>query len=240
MKIFLVLLSIITLYPIVGLPQVPGVYALNETLDKNTDCYIYLFPSGLYEIRVEEHLPYKWISEIEISYGSYTLKNGEIEFSDKYNGFKMLFGYRDNYMIAKKTFKWMLNKKFVKATKYHITGDAIFTLEKIESLNQERIKFQRLHKQKTPFESGVYGNSQGFSYNLRSDNIYKITYKKIVLSEGIWYRIGNELVLKDNTLKHFFYILIDRKNLVSKFLAGIPGTEEDGLLFKNFKEQRSP
>ncbi|MDR1602477.1 MAG: hypothetical protein LBS42_08625, partial [Tannerella sp.] len=77
-----------------------------------------------------------------------------------------------------------------------------------------------------PLRKGIY-RSEGFGdarncyrLNIREENNYSLHYKDILLPEGKWQRDKNVLALYDVHLQHSFYLLIDEKGLVSKYLPG--------------------
>lgn len=226
MKALLILISI-SMYSNVILSQVSGVFSLSE-VEKNIDCNIYLYHNGVYEILIEEQETDDILLKVLVSYGNYTLSNGNITLSDNYNGYKMVFGYQDDFIVAKKIFKWLVNRKFIKSD-FQIWDKPGFTKNKIRSLNHDRLNFKQVHKDVYPLDFGVYESKQGFRLNIQQNNKYKFEYKGISLSEGVWNRKENELVLLDATLKYSFYVLIDEKVLISKFL---PGDYKGYLLFK--------
>ena len=193
-----------------------GVFSIHE-IEKNIDCDIYFYQSGVYELMLSEFLSDDVLLSILISYGHYTIRDGDFELIDNYNGHKMLFTCHSDYIIAKKIYPAMLNKKFVKSN-FKIWDKPSYTKMKIMPLNQERLKHKQEEKEENPLPYGIFKSEWGFGLNLQSNYKYTLEYKKIILSKGTWNRVGNELRLQDSVLNHSFYIMIGKNVLLSKFL----------------------
>lgn len=188
-----------------------------EEIEKDIDCDIYFYQSGVYEVILSEYATDDILYSILLSYGNYKIRSGDIELTDKYNGHKMLFTKNNTFNITAKIFyTGMLNRKFVKNT-FNIWDKPSYTRMEIMPLNQERIKHKHKKKEENPLLYGIFKSEWGLSLNLQSNSKYILEYKKIILSKGIWNRDGNELRLQDFVLKHPFYIIITKNKLISRF-----------------------
>lgn len=188
-----------------------------EEIEKDIDCDIYFHQSGVYEVILHEYATDDILYSILLSYGNYKIRSGDIELTDKYNGQKMLFTKNNTFSITPKIFfPGMLDKKFVKST-FEIYDKPAYTKRKIIPLNQERLKYKLKEKVENPLTYGIFKSEWGLSLSIQSNSNYILEYKKIMLSKGIWNRDGNELRLQDSVLKHPFYILIAKNELISRF-----------------------
>lgn len=216
MKIILLLICF-TIFSNISFSQISAIFSLEE-IGEDIDCDIYFYQSGLYEVILREYATDDILYSIVLSYGNYTIKSGNIELTDKYNGQKMLFIHNDDFNITAKVFyPGMLNKKFVKST-FEIYDKPAYTKRKIMLLNQERHKHNLKEKVKNPLSYGIYKSAWGLGLNLQSNSKYTLEYKGIILSKGTWNREENELLIKDSILNHSFYILIGKNKLIGRFL----------------------
>jgi len=215
-KIFLIIFIIIFTSNFI-LAQLSGGYTLyNLGDDKSIKCNVSLYKDGTYEITLDENTAEDIVESILISIGTYLYKNGEITLIDNYHGYKMIFIDQKCCILAKKSFQWMQNKKFIKTNSDFIKS--IYFKIKFKPLKQERADFKKLYKEKFNLNYGVYENEVGFSINFLSDNKYKFEYRKIILSEGTFKKNENELVLFDTALNYPFYVFIKKNVLISKLL----------------------
>jgi hypothetical protein len=68
------------------------------------------------------------------------------------------------------------------------------------------------------FDIGRYTHNQnGICLNLTNENNYSLIFHGINISEGLWLKNGNEIVLFDKNLKHPFFAFIVEKGLILKF-----------------------
>ena len=207
--------------------QVLGVYSF-DTPDKIIDCNIYFFKSGNYYIEVNENITSDMNESLVFSYGTFVVNGSVVKLLDKVNNYTMELILDNKELVVKKSFNWLLSKHFTFSGSIS-NSEPKFITSKFDTLETqlERKNYKRLNKNLFSFDLGTYKNKQGFCLNIQQNNSYKLVFKNIILSEGQWFREGNELSLFDITLKHSFYLLIDNQKLISKFLPG----EYKGSLF---------
>jgi hypothetical protein len=213
------LISILILFSNTVLSQISGVYSLNNADAKDIICDVYLYQTGVYEIILEEKETDDLIFNLLMSYGNYKLHNNELVLYDDFNGFKMYFKFDKDFIIPKKTFHFLSDNKLIKSS-FQIWDKPSFTKAAFETLSQTKTEFNRSNKVENLLNCGIYVNEQGFSLYILQNKEYKLEFKNIILSKGMWSRDRNELVLFDITLKHKFFILIGEKVLISKLFPG--------------------
>jgi hypothetical protein len=212
-------LSIMLYSSLVSFGQISSVYSLDNISGGSSDCCIYFYKNGVYEIFIEEQETDDLISVLIISYGNYTYENRHLILYDLYNGYQMRFIYRDSYIVSIRAFKCLLNKKFLK-NNFQIWDDPDSTYNFAKNVKQKREEFKQMHKVEYTFKTGIYEADNGFTLTIKSENQYLFCYNGIILSEGKWDRDGNELVLADSDLQYTFYILIEKEFLKCLILPG--------------------
>ena len=186
-------------------------------IEKNIDIDIDLYKNGVYEISTSEYLTDDILGGCFFSYGNYTLKNEILILSDEYNGLKMQFEYHTNFIFSKQTFKCMSNKK-IYTDGFELYNSPGSSYNEIKPLELDRLENMQLNKNEYSLFPGIYENKDDFCLTIQSNKKYNFKYKKLIISEGVWDRKGNELNLFDEILNHTFYVIIKDKVLVSKIL----------------------
>jgi len=209
--------------------QLTGIYTLNESVG-GTECNIYFYESDSYYIELSENVTSDIIESFVLSYGCYSSKKNEVIMTDKVHGYKMQLTPNKNQLKVKHAFNWLVNKEFSFYDNiYNNEPTFISSKTNASTARHERMNYENENKALFPLNMGVYETEQGFSLVLDSNNKYKLGIKNTIISEGTWNRERNELILFDTTLKHSFYALIGKDNLISKFL---PGDDKGCRLYK--------
>jgi len=219
MKFIIFCLIFFACTSVTTLSQLSAVYSLDNVSGNSTDCCIYLYKNGVYEIVLEEQETVDLISNSQISYGNYTCENKQINLFDLYNGYQMRFILRDDYIVSIRSFKWLLNRKFLKRD-FQIYDDPDSTYLKEKKVEQRRKEFKQICNVEYPMKMGIYKTIYGFTLNIKCDRQYVFEYHGIILSEGTWSRNGNELVLVDTVLQYSFFVFIEKEGLNCLILPG--------------------
>lgn len=220
MKIIALIISMIISTIGFAQSQISGVYSIDR-FDENVRCNIYFFKSGNYYIDLSETITSDIVESLVLSYGKFSLTNNEVTLIDSFHNYKMQLVVNNKTLIVKQAFGFLKNKRFVFYDSY--TGSEmkfISTYKDALTLQEQRNIYKRLRKTLIPLNFGVFEDDQGFKLNIQKNNMYKLEFKNILLSEGEWRRDNNVLELKDLHLKHSFYVLIYYKMLISKLLPG--------------------
>ena len=215
-KLLLAVGLIITLASNKALSQISRSFILPD-IEKNIDIDIDLYKSGVYEIGTSEYITDDMLGGCYISYGNYTLENENLILTDIYNGLKMQFEYHTNYIFSKQTFKCISNKK-IYSDGFELYNSPGSSYNEIKPLEEDRLENKQLNSNEYSLLPGIYKNNDDFCLTIQSNKKYIFKYKKMILSEGVWDRKGNELNLFDEILNHTFYVIIKDKVIVSKIL----------------------
>lgn len=186
----------------------------------NTDCNIYIYENGKYEFFLETQETDDIVFSHLLSIGKYTIKDNLIILYDSYNKYQQEFLFNNNYLVSKKTFQFLQNKKLEK-------NDLIKSLKPMfkdsdfEFLSNQIILFKIKNPLAYRLYFDTYQGYNGLKIQLRVDSTYKLTFKNIILSEGKFSRSGNVLKMFDSSLSHTFFMLIsNNKELICKFFPG--------------------
>ncbi len=200
--------------------QIIGTYSIRK-LNNNISCDIFFFKNGHYLLDLQESLSDDFIEGMIFSDGTFSQKNNKITLKDKVHGYKIMLLQNNNELQVINGFNWLLKKSFVFLNKSVYNEEKHVPKLDTSSIIQKRNDYNKSHKPNIPLVTGVYENVRSStSLNIQSNNKYKLLYKSIVLSEGIWTRKGNELALFDTAVKHTFYVLIDNNAIISCLLPG--------------------
>lgn len=200
------------------------------------DCNISLYPDGKYEIGLWEHEVEKindtayavysvtnWFKTL--STGSYKTSENLVTLTDKATGLGMLIDSSNQRIRVIKSFSF-LNGCTLNCLKGE-GGD-----EKIRNfpLTQKMLILERSAYNKStndvfaliPGDYSTYDKPGKPRYllSIDRDNKYQLFINTLKLSEGIYTRNKNILLLYDTTLKHVFHLLIYKNMLASKLIPG--------------------
>lgn len=199
-------------------------------------CNISLYPDGKYDIRL-------WENEVEkindtsyavysvtnwfkpLSYGSYKTSGNIVTLSDKATELQMLIDTSNQRFRIIKSFSF-LNGSTLNCLKGE-GGDEDF---RNSPLTQKMLILERSAYNKStndvialiPGDYSTYEKAGKPRYRLTidRDNKYQLFINTLKLSEGIYTRNKNVLLLYDTSLKHVFHLLIYKNLLVSKLIPG--------------------
>ena len=220
--------------------QLSGYYH-STTSNENVDCYLSLYINGNYsvELIVQETDDMAFCSAF--SQGVYSIKDNTIILNDANHGFVMqLQKSHPTRIITNRGFVFLKDMTFI----YDRGSDSAdmnfwrMTTNDINYISQkkEREVYQQLHKDLYPphlylgtYESenncqpnqrGEWEKGRGYELNIQENYQYTLYYNRILILQGTWKRVGNELALYDESLQHSFYLLIGQDGLISKYLPG--------------------
>ena len=233
MKLLLIIVMTVLFYCNVS-AQLIGTYYM-DLPNKIISCRLVFLKDGRYLLLLKEQVTNDQNEIMIFSDGRAIQKNNEITLIDRVLGYKMVMIKNNNLLKVINSFSWLKNKNFVFSD--GSGSDSESTLRMIErfsgSISSKRIEYKRTHKNIINFFPGVYEDVRSpTSLNVRSDKQYILTYKNIILSEGMWKRQGNEILLFDVATKFFFYMLIDDNALISCLL---PGEYAYRAFYKSYK-----
>lgn len=187
---------------------------------------LFLYNNSQYELLFSEVYTSDHIGFYGVSYGSYIINDHRIRMTDARYGYNMEFIDSSQYVFAIKGLKWLFNKKFEK-WRGHFRGIPFFQEEALKPLEETIRDF--LKEQKAPhpliiafYEYGATKISPGWILDIRSNHKYRLTFRNILISDGVWSRNPDEnvLVLLDATLNHSFHALIGENYIVVNLLSG--------------------
>lgn len=210
--------------------------------DKDVSYYIEFQKNGCYTLELGKNITNDIFNVTILSYGKFTSVNNIITLIDDAHGFKMkLKRLISDQIVFDKGFSFLKDKDFRFRYDSHDL-DCIDNNIDIKKQKQERDLYKQSHKilypiQYTTYESvdntfkdgkyGIYETDRAYKFEINKDYSYRLYYKKVLVSEGVWKRDKNELLLLDEYLKHTFYMLISKDGLISKYLPG----DYEGCLF---------
>jgi TonB family protein len=95
-------------------------------------------------------------------------------------------------------------------------------------IRQERENYKKSHPDQYKLYYSQYSNGD-YIIDIQKEYRYILRYRQLIISEGIWKKKGNELLLFDNSLQYMFTILIGKEGLIGKYL---PGNFNNLILYK--------
>jgi hypothetical protein len=187
-----------------------------------------------------------------LSFGNFIVKDkNTLLLSDNIHGFSMqlrimktkntdyLYDYSYNKekieLTTEKGFVFMTNRNFREIGPYQEKAIKPNLTPQIQQ--QERESYLQSNKDKQfSLYNAVYESSNGYQLNIKKDKKYVLYHNNLLISNGIWEKLGNELILHDSALQHSFYLLIADKKLISKYLpadfSGIPLQKQNRTTIK--------
>ncbi len=236
----IVILSVLLMLNFSAFSQVYGHFKYKrypplQISEYNLLFFISLYSNNEYTIEISEKVCETYCDKF-ISYGTFYQKNDTLILKDKIHNFIIYLLYKDNRVKVIKSFSWMKNLNYYffvsadyKPVNYKLKEPSINILKK-------NTIYQRNNKQNYIFKTGKYIAKSYWYVNalyLSPDNTYKIIFKDIILSEGIWKRNKNVIELWDTSIKHTFYLLTKKDGTLES--SYIPGDDE-GEIFYYHKE----
>lgn len=159
---------------------------------------------------------------IILSNGAFRIDSNKLFLKDDIENYTMVFYIENDRLVADKTFGFMKNVSFCYSnsvaeswvTERFKNAASYFTQTECETYNAEQTT-------QKPLKYGIYGDkydlmSNSFNYRINQDSTYAITYKRKIISEGMWQRENNVLILTDKDLQFPFYLLIGDGVLIKK------------------------
>ncbi len=226
-QIFIVLL-LYFLVAINGLSQIKGCYSYFIDRASHDECKLCLFNNGYYYLGKSDHVASDIVQVLVWSMGRYIVNNQNNIVLEDVTGFKMELNLIADKVMFVKSFKWLLDKKFVLNIEKLDSESSLIDLDfNINALKKEREDYNRVNKRIFKLKSKVYKNEYGYTFYIIPNSKYVLKYRGVILSEGVIKRNRNELILFDTSIKYNFYLLIGDGYLISKL---IPGDYRGGIL----------
>jgi TonB family protein len=198
--------------------QLNGLYSTD--LGNSLECEIAFYVNKKYEISVSEKISHDVTEECILSSGNYTVKRNQIILHDSGLGFEMRCerGQSDELKITK-GFAFLLSRTLkLYGISYEPKDNMQSNISPVQ-IQREREAYKHAHPDKYPLYYSRYINGD-YVLEIQKEYKYTLQYRGILLSEGIWKKDGNELLLSDNSLQHKFVVLTGKEGLIGKYLPG--------------------
>lgn len=199
------------------------------------NCFLWLYDDGTYTIELESWWEYYYnyynadISlggegvTLHVSAGHYYWDGDKLHCKDAINNSTFDFISSNGNLITVKGLPFMNDSVFSGFRKDSHTFPDLsnaMTETKWQELDNSVKELPLINtRYKTTLEE-----FRNFSINVKRDNTYEMEYGGFLLSQGIWKRKGNLLVMHDNNVGGQFYALIGDNTLTIYLLEGIPRT----------------
>lgn len=186
---------------------------------------LFLFDKGSYVLLLTDQPSTDaddFVYVIVLSNGSFIKDSNNLYLTDDIEKYTMSFNIIDNgNIVAERTFGFLKNRTFcfintpemLGVRDYFKDSDNYFTETECERYNEK-------HRQTIPMKYGFYGDKYesnlSYNYRINNDTTFVISYQKTVISEGMWQRDNNVLILTDKDLQFSSYLLIDEDCLLTK------------------------
>lgn len=186
---------------------------------KLIECSLYLSRGNKYKLEVSEQSTPDIFNITNWSVGKYRINSETIDLIDQ-EGFTMTVKRKKGYIQFSKSFRWLLNKKFVLSDRIshnldmfdkQVISNNLLSKKKSDCKNKELI---------SNFRPAMYHSRTCNLFICEKDNYYIKTIGGIVLSQGKWSREGNLLVLCDDSIKHRYFLCIEKNMLSVLILFG--------------------
>ena len=171
---------------------------------------LYLLQNGSYFLDLDIGEGTDIHEEYELSYGKYYSKGNNLTLVDALNDYRFTLKIGRKYLIFNESFNCFANKAL--SFSGPITGspkiDISFKNPNLKSSNviALREKYIKENKSLFPFMPGNYNITSYYLMHIDANKTYYISIQGAVISQGTWKREANELILRDNGLKHNFRI----------------------------------
>jgi hypothetical protein len=202
---------------------------------ENVSCYIEFFNDNRYILSLDYQVTPDFIKALILSSGRYEIKGKMILFCDEIHGFTLRYTKFDSNQLKQEHGFHFLKNKIM--TLNSNNAQSVFPPIPFNATIQKRQREEYLQQYYflLPFTPGFYESEYntvnerrhnifetGLDYeiNIQQNGKYVLYYKKTAISEGSWKRRKNEIILFDESLQHQYYILINAKGLISKYLLG--------------------
>ena len=204
--------------------QLSGVYCAD--LYKDVQYYLNFLDDGQYYMDMVEDITLNFLDKRAISIGHYSIEGKVVSLKDIVHNFQMELVINNDSLKMEKSFCFLNNKTFGFKTSYVDTNTLNFLKDYDSvSINQNRAEYKIQNRKIYPLFIGDYSSERRFrvfyyQLTLNRDSSYILSFKDVLISEGIWIRKGVELILFDKWLKKRFYLMIGKRVLISKLLPG--------------------
>lgn len=159
---------------------------------------------------------------IILSNGRFTQNDNKLFLTDDIENYTLVFNLKDGRLLVDKAFCFLKDLTFCfldsidesRVRERSKNNEFYFSKEECNIYNKK-------YRRKKNLNYGWYGNKYELlscspNYQINMDGTFVITYKKIVISEGLWQRKKNVLILTDKTLQFPLYLLIGDNCLLKK------------------------
>lgn len=159
-----------------------------------------------------------------LSRGNYKLVEGELKLSDSFNNYSQSFKIdkgKKNLAVLN-SFGWFHNLSIKKLKDYSSLDNKIFNrASKISQIRKKSKTRENPTLYYSNYNDYLFKDFNVFSLDLRKTNKYYLKFCNFVISEGIFTKKGNEIILHDNSINHNFYGFLSN-NYINCYLSEIP------------------
>lgn len=161
-----------------------------------------------------------------LSYGDYNLEDNTYTLVDEINKYKVCLKVvnvqirNENKSILKTLhgFEWMRNNYFILMDQN--PNDDRYIFDEIHDTRRDiQHEIERYHsvtENVNNFSTGIYKSDNiNYTISLNPNNSYSIDFYGYPLSEGIWERNKNILLLNDTSLEKSFFALIRKRGMLT-------------------------
>ena len=219
-KVLLViaLMKILGVFPVLS-NGIYGVYSLNK-ITLNTDCDIYFYPNGRYEIFLTSQDTDDIVSSHLLSLGEYTKNEYTVNLYDEYHGYEQEFLITNKgALVPKKSFAFLLGKTLIKTQ--NSVDNSWFEKGELGTFDYNSILLEYENPTRNRLYFGVFYGYNDITLKLEKTGNYNIKYRSIIVSEAVWQRKGNVLDIVDKSLKaNFSMIITAMGNINCGFFSG--------------------
>jgi TonB family protein len=214
----LCILSIVTIC--LAQRQLNGLYSID--LGNSLECKIAFYVNEKYEISISEKILHDITEICILSSGNYIAKGNQIVLHDSNVGFEMRCKQeQSDELKVTKGFAFLL---FRTLKLYGISYEPKYNINMHSNLSPIQIKKEReankrVHPDRYPLYYSRYINGD-YVLEIQKEYKYALQYRGILLSEGIWIKEGNELLLSDHSLQYKYVVLTGKEGLIGKYLPG--------------------
>ena len=206
-------------------------------LSSDQKCEILFYSNAKYQISILNIVSRTMTEETVLSCGTYTKKGNLIILHDSYIGLKMQCERSNSYELKfVQGFTFLLHKIFKLCGITYAPEETIPSNYSSIRIKQARENYKKSHPNKYVLYYSQYSNGD-YVLDIQKEYKYVLRYSHLIISEGIWKKEGNEILLFDNSLQYTFIILIGPKGLMGKYL---PGNFNNLILYEKnypFKEE---
>jgi hypothetical protein len=194
------------------------IFIINDKIDGT----IQLNEKYKYEINIDYNISDDNSFSFLLSEGSYRQANEELILSDAFNHYSLRFKILKNAkpnkekLISINSFSWMQNRKIEKIKDYtNIQEQKIVSKTKMNKLKRNYKRNTLYYAEYKDFD---FTDCNVFKLKFCKPNTYKLKFYEFVISDGIFNKKRDEIVLHDIALNHDFYCYILKDYLKCMFV----------------------